>query len=221
MFEDRYEAGKLLAEKLKEYQDRSDTLILAIPRGGVVVGSKIANILHLPLRVIVVRKLGAPDNPELAIGAIASDRVKIIDEKLALLVGASKQYLQEEIAKKTWEIAEKEKKLGIKKLNSWEVKGKTLIVTDDGVATGATTLAAIKYLRKLASENQEQVKIILAVPVIAKDTYDKLKSEVNKVVFLEMPESFGAVGEFYQEFPQVTDEEVKNILSNLSNLSHL
>jgi len=222
MFVNREEAGELLAQSLQEYRDRDNAVVFAIPRGGVVVGNKIAKILHLPLKVIVVRKLGAPANPELAIGAVAPEGIQVIDEDLVFRLGVGKKYLDEEIKRKRRELQERMERFGIKNLELTIKNKKIMILVDDGVATGATTLAAIRYLKYLklrtnlpvGKAGNLELKTILAVPVIAKDTYNRLQSEVDKIVALEIPESFGAVGEFYREFPQVDDEEVKNILSD-------
>lgn len=218
MFKNREEAGMLLADKLSSYKNRSDTVVLAIPRGGVVVGNQIAKNLSLPLSVVVVKKLGAPGNPELAIGAAASSGVKYIDWDLTLRSGVEQDYLDSELAAKKREIEEREKKF-LKRLNlrrgstSLEDK-KIIILVDDGVATGATVMAAIKYIKQLAIRQlaDKQLTIILAVPVVAKDTYGRLQLEVEKIIALEVVQTFGAVGQFYSEFPQITDEEVIKLL---------
>lgn len=206
MFQNREEAGKLLADRLLNYKKQKETVILAIPRGGVVVARQIADNLSLPLSIVVVKKLGAPGNPELAIGALAPAGVKYINWDLALRSGVEQEYLDREIKDKSKEIKERIKKFQIPH-SKFQIKNyKNFILVDDGVATGATTLAAIKYIRYIQST------IILAVPVIAKETYNKLQTEVDKIVALEVPESFGAVGEFYREFPQVSDGEVIKLL---------
>jgi predicted phosphoribosyltransferase len=216
MFQNREEAGLLIANKLKEYRDKNKTVVLAIPRGGVIVGRQIANELRLPLDIIIVKKISAPNNPELAIGAIAPSNVKYIDWDLVLRVGAEQEYLDEEIKRKQKEIEEKEKKFLMRSnllggSTSLEDK-KIIILVDDGIATGATVLAAIKYIKQ--TTNNQKLITILAVPVIAEDAYNRIKSEVDRIIALEVPESFGAVGEFYEEFPQVSDEEVVSILSS-------
>lgn len=214
----------MLAQNLQEYKDRGDVIVFAIPRGGVVVGKEIAKILHLPFSVVVVRKLSVPENPELAIGAVAPEGIQVIDEDLVFRLGVGKKYLDEEIKRKRRELQERMERFGIKNLELTIKNKKIMILVDDGVATGATTLAAIRYIKRLGIKDQGLAKdidrklvskIILAVPVIAKDTYDRLQSEVDKIVASEIPDSFGAVGEFFREFPQVSDEEVKNILSDL------
>jgi len=203
MFQDRKEAGLLLAQNLKEYKNRQDTIVLAIPRGGIVIGRQIANNLDLLFSVIVVKKLGAPENPELAIGALAPNGVKVIDWELVQHLGVNREYLNEELERKRQEVEEREKKYQVSGMKYKVLEKNIVILVDDGIATGATTQAAIKYIKEKA-----KVRIILAVPVIAKDTYNKLQSEVDELIALEVSESFHAVGQFYREFPQVTDEEV-------------
>ena len=232
MFQNRQQAGLLLAKRLKTYESRLDTLVLAIPRGGVVVGAAIAKQFNLPLAVVVVKKLGAPGNSELAIGAIAPDGIKVIDAPMALRLGVDQQYLDEEIERKKKEVQEREKKYKVQSFPPQRdpasggtkftvMNYKIIVLVDDGIATGATVQAALKYInhQKLTTHpsiplraGNSQLKTILAVPVIAKDSYDRLKSEVDELIALKVPESFGSVGQFYREFPQVSDEEVKKIL---------
>lgn len=218
MFQDRSEAGLLLADKLSSYKKHKQAQVLAIPRGGIVIGSQIAKKLSLPLSIIVVKKLGAPGNPELAIGALAPGNVKYIDWDLALRSGVEQEYLETEIKDKSEQIKEREKKF-FERSNlprgstSWEGK-KIIILVDDGIATGATTFVAIKYIKQLAIRQlaDKKMTIVLAIPVIAKETYNKLQSQVDKIVALEIPDSFAAVGQFYRDFPQVSDEEVIKLL---------
>lgn len=221
VFQNREKAGLLLAEKLKEFKSRKDVIVLAIPRGGVVVGKQLALNLKLPISCVVVKKLGAPGNPELAIGALAPSSVKYIDWDLALRNGVEQDYLDKEIEVKRKEVEERVRKFMVH--DSWfMVKDKKIVIlVDDGIATGATTLAAIKYIKQTLSSSRQartiiagKSTIILAIPVIAKDTYGRLQSEVDEIITLEIPESFGAVGEFYREFPQVSDDEVVNILKS-------
>lgn len=217
MFKNRVEAGRLLSDKLIKYRGNTKTAVLSIPRGGIVVGQELAKNLNLPLTYVVVKKLRAPGNPELAIGALAPDGVKVIDWELALKIGVEQEYLDEEIERKQKEVEERTEKF-LERSNlrggSTSLKDKNFIIlTDDGVATGATVLAAIKYIKNLKPTTYNlSPKIILAVPVVAKDTFDKLKSEVDEIIALEIPDSFSAVGQFYEEFPQVTDEEVIKML---------
>lgn len=205
MFESRTQAGRMLADKLIKRQTTGD-VVLGIPRGGVVVAKTVAEVLGIPLDVLVVKKLGAPGNPELAIGALTLDDVTYIDHELARTVGADTAFLNQEVLTKHRELLEREKKLRRNK-GPLEVTQKKVILVDDGIATGATVFAAIEWLRKHQSD-----RIILAIPVVAKDTAAKLRKLVDDCVFMDEPTYFGAVGQFYQIFSQVTDEEVVNIL---------
>lgn len=205
MFKNREEAGKLLAEKLVSFKG-GNTIVLAIPRGGVVVGKVIAGFLGCPLDILVVKKLGAPGNSELAIGAVAPNGVVYWDEVIVGSVGADEEYKNEELRIKNEELKEREEYLRGGK-GPLELDGKTVVLTDDGVATGATTIAAIRAVR-----NMEPKKVILAVPVIAGDTVEKIKKEVDELIYLEAPWDFYAVGQFYEEFGQVEDDEVKKLL---------
>lgn len=207
MFTNREEAGKKLANKIaKEIDLKDNLLVLAIPRGGVITGREIAKELKSPLDIIITKKIGAPGNPELAVGAIGPGEEEVIDEELAERVGADEQYLQDQKEEIIKEIKRREKELRGGKPQP-EYKDKQIILTDDGVATGATLLAAIEVLRQHSPQ-----KIIVAVPVIAKDTLEKIEKKADAVVFLEAPALFFAVGQFYRNFPQTSDQEVKEIL---------
>jgi len=210
IFENRTEAGKQLSKKLRDYKGRNNLLVLAIPRGGVIVGRELANFLNCPLDVIITKKIPAPGNPELAIGAVgpASWRGEpVIDEELAAKVGADEQYLKFKIENLKFEVARREKEFR-KGKPPLDLKNKIVILADDGVATGATMTAAIEIVRQ-----QEPKKIIVAVPVIAKDSLGKIASLADEVVYLQAPELFFAVGQFYREFEQVSDDEVVKILN--------
>jgi len=210
MWQDRIEAGQKLAQKLKEVLGEEKTLsqglVLAIPRGGVVVGQQIAKVLNYLLDVIIVKKIGAPGNPELAVGAVGLVGEPVIDEDLVARLGVEKDYLEKKIAeiKNQIIIQEKEWRAGKEPL---DFKNKVVVITDDGVATGATVKAAIEIARQANPQ-----KIILAVPVIAKESLNEIENLADEVVYLEAPELFFAVGQFYQDFEQVTDEEVKELL---------
>lgn len=205
MFDSRTQAGRLLADELVRRQVTAD-LVLGIPRGGVVVAKTVAEALGIPLDVLVVKKLGAPQNPELAIGALTHDDVTYIDHELARSVGADQVFLNQEVLMKHRELTEREKRLRGDK-GPLEVSQKKIILVDDGVATGATVLAAIELLKKHRCR-----RIILAIPVVAKDTSDKLKQLVDECVILDEPLGFGAVGQFYRDFSEVTDEEAVEML---------
>ena len=206
-FESRKGAGRLLADRLKKYG--KDCLVLAIPRGGVVIGAEIARALSCALDVIIIRKLGAPGNPELAIGATTSRGGKVLDQKLIDKLQATSEYVNSELEKQILEakrresLYTKEKKL--------DLLGKTVILVDDGIATGATVEAAIHAVREEAP-----TKVILAIPVAPSQTVERLRIQVDELVVLSTPEQFWAIGEFYDDFPQVSDEEVLKILQETS-----
>lgn len=206
MFQNRYQAGRILVDKLKQYQN-TGALVLVLPRGGVPVGYEIAKKLGFDLDVIVVRKLGAPGNPELAIGAIGPNNTSFIDENLCQRLGVSREYLDQEIARQQRELERREKifRCGREKL---KLTGKTIILVDDGIATGATTKASVQCLRKMGI-----AKIVLAVPVASQESVKELKGLVNELIVLEVPALFFAVGQFYREFEQVSDEEVIKLLN--------
>ncbi len=197
-----------MAAKLKESELGGDNLlVLAIPRGGVVVGQALAEALNSPLDIILVKKIGAPNNPELAIGAVGAFGEPTLDEELAKKTGADDNYIKNQISKIKIEIQEREKTFRSDK-QPLDLKDKIVILTDDGVATGSTVVAAINILRQ-----QNPKKIIVAVPVIAKDALAKIESVADEVVYLEAPEMFFAVGQFYQDFSQITDAEVIQLLA--------
>lgn len=203
MFQDRVEAGQKLAKSLEKYKDQEDTVILAIPRGGVVLGFEVAKSLNLPLDIVVVRKIGYPGNPEFAAGAVDQDG-KILKNPEA---GVQDGYLKEEAEKEKKEIERRIKEYRGSK-EELDFKGKTMILVDDGIATGLTTLKAVDFVKSRGAK-----KVILATPVIARDTAERIKREVDELIFLEVPELFFAISQFYDFFPQVEDQEVKEILA--------
>ena len=202
VFKDRVEAGEKLADKVKDMiGDRG--VILGIPRGGVVTGRVLADKLNWNLDVLITKKIGFPGQSELAMGAVAEDGKAVWDEQLAGRIGDEKKKI--ELSKAQKKVARYiEEFRGGKEL---KVKDKTVIIVDDGIATGKTMEAGIKWLRE-----KEVGKIVVAVPVCAKDTAKKLKKLVDEWVCLDEPRSFMAVGQFYREFSQVDDEEVKELL---------
>ena len=205
MFKDREEAGILLAKKLKKFV-KPNTLVLAIPRGGVVVGSVISNVLNLGFDVIVVRKIGAPLNPELAIGAVGPDDTVYWDRKLCENLGVAKLEMAKLKTIKSLEVLVRENIFrGNKK--PLDVAGKIVILVDDGVATGATVIAAQKYLKKIGVK-----EVILAVPVISTEVLRGIKRYFDIVVALKIIKIFYSVGEFYKYFPQVENDEVVKLL---------
>ena len=200
IFEDRIEAGERLAEVLKEHAGPG-TVVLGIPRGGVIVGEVLARTLGVPLDVVVPRKVGAPGNPELGLGAVAPG-VRVLDPWLIERLGVSEEYLEREIAVQEAET--------VRRLRAYragrspiDLRGRTVIVADDGVATGGTAAAALRWARAQGAE-----RVVLAVPVAPPQTMERLRSEADDVVALATPEPFFAVGEWYRTFDQTSDEEV-------------
>ncbi len=200
IFHDRLDAGRRLADALKEHAG-PDTVVLAIPRGGVIVGEVVAATLGVPLDVVVPRKVGAPGNPELGLGAVAPG-VRVLDPWLIERLGVSEEYLEREIAAEEAET--------VRRLEAYrggrpplELEGKTAIVVDDGVATGGTAVAALRWARA-----QGAATVVLAVPVAPPQTIQRLSHEADEVVALATPEPFFAVGEWYRIFDQTPDDEV-------------
>jgi predicted phosphoribosyltransferase len=207
LFRDRKEAGRLLADALSFLKtQKEDVVVLAIPRGGVVVADEIARALGTPLDVVVTRKVGAPGNPELAIGAVTEDGEVIMDAELLRMLGVSDEFVKEEAATQVDEIGRRMKTYrGNRPYPS--LAGKTVVVVDDGVATGSTIRAAIRSVRKRMA-----AVVILAVPVGPPDTIANLSMVADRVVCLRTPEPFLAIGEFYKDFEQVEDDSVREIL---------
>lgn len=210
IFKDRQSAGKLLAKRLTHlyYHDR-DVIVLGIPRGGVVVAAEVAKELKLPLDIIITRKIGAPYQPELALGAVDADGEVVGDVGEVGEIG--------EIIKREINEIKRREKLYRGEKSSLEVSGKTVILVDDGIATGATTLAAIRFLKRHKAK-----KIILAVPVASREAVERVMREIGpasptqrgeEIIVLETPDYFQAVGQFYQEFGEVTDQEVVYLLN--------
>ncbi|NLC56346.1 MAG: phosphoribosyltransferase [Armatimonadetes bacterium] len=205
VYEDRVEAGKLLARELKEYRGR-DAIVLGVPRGGVVVAYEVARELGIPLDVVVSRKLPAPGNPELAIGAVAADGTRVVDPMATRYPGVSEEYLERAAREQVQEI-ERRLKAYRGDRPPLNVAGKTAIVVDDGIATGSTVLASLRSLRQ-----QQPAALVLAVPVAPPASVARLQPEADRIIVLEMPEPFFAVGQWYQRFDQVSDEEVVALL---------
>jgi putative phosphoribosyl transferase len=205
IFKNRQEAGRKLAEKLSAYKDK-DVVVLALPRGGVPVGFEIARALHLPLDVLIVRKLGVPGYKELAMGAIASGGVRVVNRGIVLDLKISEGVIDLVATEEEAELKRRER-LYRGERPPLEVRGKTVILVDDGVATGATMRAGVVALRQLKPE-----RLIVAVPTAAPDTYAELAREVDEVIALTTPEPYIAVGVWFRDFPQVGDEEVQALL---------
>jgi len=217
MFESRHQAGELLAIRLKKYAE--DSVVIAIPRGGVVIGAEICKQLKCSLDVIIIRKLGAPGNPELAIGATTSKGGVFLDRDLIDKLDIPSKYVHEEHSSQLVEARRREnmylsarspgdpdERHGVK-VKAPDLAGKTAILVDDGIATGSTMEAAIHTVG-----GEMPKKIVIAIPVAPKESVERLKRDVDDFVVLETPEPFHAIGEFYVDFPQVSDEEVIDLL---------
>lgn len=206
IFTDRHSAGLLLLGKLVPWRGK-DSIILGLARGGVVVASAIASGLDVPLDVLVVKKIPAPGESELALGALTPDGVSYVDWKFAGRLGVDEEYIKSQIRQLTDQIKQKTS-IYRKRKKPINVRDKTVIIVDDGVATGATLEAAIKWTRK-----KHAGRIIAAIPVMPADTLGKIKPEVDELIVLEAPREFAAVGQFYKDFPQVEDSEVVQLLA--------
>jgi putative phosphoribosyl transferase len=205
-FRDRYEAGRLLAEELGSYAGRGDVLVVALPRGGVPVGYEVARALRAPLDVMQVRKLGVPGHEELAMGAIASGGVRIVSENVVEALNISDRVIATVAAAEARELERRERLYREGRLFP-DVRGRTLILVDDGLATGSSMRAAAAALRSLGA-----ARIVAAVPVAPKESCDALRELVDEVVCARVPERFMAVGEWYEDFSQTSDEEVGELL---------
>jgi putative phosphoribosyl transferase len=205
-FRDRTEAGRMLAWRLRAYAGRSDVIVLGIPRGGVPVAFEVATELRAPLDVFVLRKLGVPGHEELAFGAVASGGARVLDREITDVLGISELEIERVTTNERNELMRREfaYQRGRPPLN---IKGLTVIMVDDGIATGSSLRAGIKALRQL-----KPAKIVIAAPVAPLSTFNRLKSEVEDGVCVETPESFLAIGQFYEDFSQVTDREVVELL---------
>lgn len=208
MFKDRKEAGKKLALKIKEElgeEERERAVVLGIPRGGIAIGGEIKKALGIPLRPVITKKIPAEGNEELAIGALGEGGVIVWEEEICQRLGVSQEYKQKIVKEKLRELEQKMRDFGVEE--GLDLAGKTAIITDDGVATGATVKAAVGVVANFSPR-----QIVVAVPVIAYESLQDLKSRVDKVIYLMAPEIFFSLSQFYEDFGQVTDEEVKEIL---------
>lgn len=208
MFRDRTDAGRSLAARLQAYKDRPDVVVLALPRGGVPVGFEIARELHIPLDIFLVRKLGVPGQEELAFGAIASGGTQVLDHELIAAIGLRAQEMEQIVAREQRELNRREQayREGRSRV---DVQGRTVILVDDGLATGASMLAAIRALRAA-----HPAQIVVAVPVAAAATCERIRREANEIVCAETPEPFWSVGTWYADFNQTSDDEVRRLLAH-------
>lgn len=211
IFRNRQEAGAMIAEKLMHYADKKDVIVIALPRGGVATGLEIAKRLNRPLDVIIVRKIGFPGQPELAIGAMAETGAVVLNEEIISMGGVSKEYIDRESEEKKKEI-ERRKELYRGGAGIPEVKGKIVILVDDGVATGATMKSAISALKIEKPE-----RIVVALPVASVEAKRSIGAMVDEIICLQAPPDFMAVGAYYEDFSQVTDDEVVEMLRRSRN----
>lgn len=205
-FEDRVDAGRKLAKELMGVCSGRG-VVLAVPRGGVVVGAEVAKTLGFPLDVIIPRKIGAPQNPEMAIGAVAQDGVVYLNRSLINALGLSEEGILALVEEQKAEI-ERRMRLYRGSTEYPDYSRRCIIVVDDGIATGYTILAALRWVR----QKFEPQKLILAVPVAPRDTLKRLEEEVDQLVALLVPVDFYAVGQFYRDFSQISDQEVLELL---------
>jgi putative phosphoribosyl transferase len=206
-FPNRTEAGRLLAEKLVKYAGRDDVIVLGLPRGGVPVAYEVAQRLKVPLDVFIVRKLGVPGFEELAAGAIASGGVRVLNEDVMRAVPNADEVIESVTARETAELERREQSYREGR-PAPELRDRVVILVDDGLATGATMRAAVKGLRQRAV-----AKIVVAVPVGPPDTCREFEEEADETICATAPEFFQAVGQYYEDFPQTSDEEVCELLS--------
>jgi putative phosphoribosyl transferase len=206
LFANRIEAGRYLATQLTEYANRPDVLVLALPRGGVPVAFQVAEALHAPLDVFMVRKLGVPGHEELAMGAIATGGVKVLNQEVIQSLRIPSHVIERVAAAELRELARREKEYRDDRPPP-DVRGKTVILVDDGLATGSTMRAAAKALRQ-----QQPAQLVVAVPAAAPETCEEFRSEADRVVCAVTPEPFYGVGAWYEDFSQTSDAEVQNLL---------
>jgi putative phosphoribosyl transferase len=206
LFRDRADAGRILAGELAAYTDRPDVVVLALPRGGVPVGYQVARALRAPLDVFVVRKLGVPGHEELAMGAIATGGVRVLNPAVVVSLHIPDDVIEAVTARELEELARRERRYRGDRPPP-EVAGKTVILVDDGLATGSSMRAAAAALRELGPQ-----RVVVAVPIAAPETCDEFRSEVEEVVCAVTPQPFRAVGLWYEDFSQISDEEVHELL---------
>ena len=207
-FRDRADAGLRLAERLGAYANRDDVIVLALPRGGVPVAYEVATRLHLPLDVFIVRKLGVPGYEELALGAIASGGVRVLNQDVVRVLPDAEAIVEAVTANELLEMERRDRAYRDDRPLP-EVRGRVVILIDDGLATGATMHAAVRALRE-----QEPAKIVVAVPVCAPETCREIEKLADETIWLFAPDWFHGVGQFYDDFSQTTDEDVRRLLAD-------
>jgi putative phosphoribosyl transferase len=212
LFNDRADAGKKLAKKLSEYANRSDVIILALPRGGVPVAFEVAKELNVKMDVFIVRKLGVPGNEELAMGAIVSDNIRVLNEDVIRSFQIPQSVIDEVAVNELREL-ERRERLYRGNRPKPDISGSTVILIDDGLATGATMRAAAAAVR-----TKNPAKIVIAVPTAASDTCSAFENEVDKTICVATPEPFYGVGAWYEDFSQTTDKEVCELLNKAAKI---
>ena len=214
LFQDRRDAGRKLAQHLSAYANREDVIVLGIPRGGVEVAFEVAQALHVPLDIFVSRKLGVPGHEELAFGAVASRGTRVLDPQTIRALDISEAEVEQITAHARKELERRERSYrGIRP--PLALDGVTVLLVDDGIATGSSMLAAIEALQQL-----RPARIVVAVPVAPMSACDRLKREVDDLVCVYMPDQFYAIGEFYEDFSQVPDERVTRLLATARTTAH-
>ncbi len=206
IFKDRIDAGKQLADKLKEFKDNKDVVLLALPRGGIILAYEVAKKINAPIDIVVPRKIASPDNEEFAIGAISETGEGVFDDDIISSYGISKEYIDQKVEEEKKE-AERRLKVYRGDKEAINLKDKIVILVDDGIATGNTIFAAIKSVK-----SKKPKKIIVAVPVLPPDTIAPVEKLVDELIYIDAPPMFGAIGKFYKVFGQTKDEEVVEIM---------
>lgn len=206
VYSDRFEAGEVLAQMLQRFKGDPDTVVVALPRGGVPVGYVIAKQLGVPLDIFFVKKIPSPYNPEAAIGAVSENNLEYLNERAVMMLGVSRPWIDEQIEKIMEKIRQKRALYRKPRIN---VAGKRVILVDDGVATGASMYLAAKALKEEGAK-----EVIIAVPVAAPDSVALLRQGADEVVAAEIPRDFMAVGQYYRDFHQLEDSEVMELLEN-------
>ncbi len=211
LFKDRTAAGQVLAKELAAYTNRSDVLILALPRGGVPVAFEVAKALKAPLDVFLVRKLGVPGQEELAMGALASGGVRVLNDEVVAGLGLSETIINK-VAEKEQQELERRERLYRDDRPAPDLHGRTVILVDDGLATGATMRAAVRALPQ-----QQPAQLVVGVPVSSPETCQEFQTEVDDIVCARTPRPFHSVGLWYDDFSQTTDDEVRDLLHSAAN----
>ncbi|AFM17902.1 putative phosphoribosyltransferase [Mycolicibacterium chubuense NBB4] len=207
IFRDRQEAGRVLARDLTAYRDRGDVLVLGLARGGVPIGWEVASLLHAPLDVCLVRKLGVPQWPELAMGAVASGGGVVLNDELVRSLGIGEPQIRDAITRETAELRRREHAYRAGQ-GPLEVTGRTVILVDDGIATGASMIAAVRSVRQAGA-----AQVVVGVPVGPASVCRELREDADDVVCSTTPRDFHAVGQVYADFHQVSDDEVRELLA--------